>query len=279
MLAVGRRPVVPDLSDATAFARVSKDRKTAFMDTSPPATSGSEASIEQFAASLAAERIRVCEFVAAHRARLERAETALEDQIQQLAEAAESPATAAPAARREQEDGACRDWETEKLRLLAALESDPDKDGEPQRAERSKIDEVVQTTEKIIAEKNREIQQLLNQLEESAGATPPVADKTAAVAQTLDSSSIIQEEREQLRQLQEQWRNKLCHAEIELSLERASLARQRSELDEQMQAVQANAAKTSPAPDEDDRGARPARGRWLSRLGLTDADRERGRKR
>lgn len=168
-------------------------------------------------------------------------------------------------------------WETEKLRILAALESELDENNSEQRAERLKIEEVLQSTERAIAEKDKEIQELKQRLEKSASAEP-LDQMAAAIEQTLQNDIVIQQERERLRQLDEQLQSRLCRAEIEISLERAKLARDRAEIEERLRAAGLDAAKT-PADSKGATAEPPPRGRWLSRLGLTEADRERGKRR
>ncbi len=173
-------------------------------------------------------------------------------------------------------------WETEKLRIIAALESDLDENDSEQRAERLKIEEVLQATEKAIAkkdaeitEKNNEIRELKQRLEKSSH-TGPLDQMAAAIEQTLQNDIIIQQERERLRQLEEQVQSRMCRAEIEISLERAKLARERAEIEERLRSAGLDAAKPAGEPNAPEQ---PAHGRWLSRLGLTEADRERGKRR
>jgi hypothetical protein len=185
-------------------------------------------------------------------------------------------ATASTFAKQSRAEQPALDWESEKRRILAALESDLDENNSEQRAERLKIEDVLQTTEKVIAEKDKEIQELKQRLEESAG-TGPLDQMAAAMEQTLENDIIIQQERERLRQLDEQLQSRLCRAEIEISLERAKLARERAEIEERLRAAGLDAKPagdpSAAAPEQ------PTRGRWLSRLGLTEADRERGKRR
>jgi predicted metal-dependent peptidase len=168
------------------------------------------------------------------------------------------------------------DWESQKLRILAALESELDENDSERRAERLKIEEVLQSTERVIAEKDEEIQELKQRLEPTASGGP-LDQMAAAMELTLKNDIVIQQERERLRQLEEQLQSRLCRAEIEISLERAKLARDRAEIDERLRLAGLDAAKT---PAESKGAAeQPTRGRWLTRLGLTEADRERGRHR
>ncbi|HEV3024384.1 MAG TPA: hypothetical protein VGX76_18035, partial [Pirellulales bacterium] len=79
----------------------------------------------------------------------------------------------------------------------------------------------------------------------------------------------VRTERERLRQLQLEWEEKLRQAEVDLSVERAKMARERAEIEE----IQRRFNETQSQNDEQPIGAKdkkPQRGRWLARLGLKD---------
>ncbi len=167
-------------------------------------------------------------------------------------------------------------WESEKRRLLAAMESDFDPADPAARAERLRIKDVLRSTEIAAGEKDREIERWkkrCEELERQAADKPHLAEN----AELLDADEIIRQERARLRQLEDQLQEKLRLAEIELSVERAKLARRQVELEEQMRPAD-NASAANPAKASD-RKHPSARGRWLARLGLTEADRERKRPR
>ena len=82
----------------------------------------------------------------------------------------------------------------------------------------------------------------------------------AAIEQTLQNDIIIQQERERLRQLEEQVQSRMCRAEIEISLERAKLARERAEIEERLRSAGLDAAKPAGEPNAPEQ---PAHGRWL----------------
>lgn len=291
------------------------------LDTSPLPSANSESWAEGFAASLHAQREGVRRFLASHQAKFDRAEAALEKEIERLEAAsvenqtpsadgdlasdhdyqrryemalddlhelkeknaellrqlAKSPATetATPSAGRA--PGMYLDWETEKQRILAILEADLDSNDPTQSAERLRIEDVLRTTERVLAGKDREIADLKRHLEELSRDIESGVSAASASNSAIDSDAVVQEERERLRQLQTQWQEKLSRAEVEISMERARLARQRTELEEQKRLVENNAGQASNAAGG--HAEAPARGRWLSRLGLTDADRERSRRR
>ena len=191
---------------------------------------------------------------------------------------AKTRSTAAKLAQQARQPG-WLDWEVEKQRILAALEADFDGDDKAQQHQRLKIEDVVRTTDKIIAAKDRKIQELNERLEGQSHHETVKSPGTASGDRTLNGDTVTREERENFKQLQEQWRDKVRQAEVELALERAKIARQRAELEEQIRAAAAAAPDAPAAATDMDRLAeRSTGGRWLARLGLTDADREPSRR-
>ena len=172
------------------------------------------------------------------------------------------------------------DWETQKRRLLAELESDDQHDAQS-TDRRLKIEEVVARTDKIIAEKNREIEELQNLLNNQSNSLGSLALGAAALGEVFDQDAIIVEERGRLKQMQDECQAKLRQAEIELAMERARLARRDAEIEEKIRnaEVRRSSAETEAlAPT-----GRPVRGRWRTQLGLTDegppeSDRSRDRR-
>lgn len=185
-----------------------------------------------------------------------------QDLERQLARAKANPASG-PA------PGQRLDWEAEKMRILAALEADFDSDDEEDRKERLRIEEVIRQTDQVLAEKDREIDELKQLLENQSSNLGAVAVGAAALGEILDKDAIVQEERNNLRRLQQEWEEKLRQAEIEISVERAKIARQRAELEGQLHAADPGA---SHAQAEEPASGKPAHGRWLSRLGLGGPD-------
>jgi chromosome segregation ATPase len=169
--------------------------------------------------------------------------------------------TAAPAA------GGGLDWEAQKQRLLASLEAD-DSDDEEAIAERQSIEKTIRITDEVLAKKEEEIAALKEQLE-----TQPVEPAATARAndEALDGDETIREEREKLRALQEEWRTKIGKAEIEISIERAKIGRERAELAEKMQ-LYGQVPSGLTATGEPAEPVKPGRGRWLSMLGLKEDD-------
>jgi hypothetical protein len=154
------------------------------------------------------------------------------------------------------------DWQSQKARLLAALDAeDVEEDDAERRQERTTIEGTITITDRVVAEKDREIADLRAQL----------ADQTFTIVETptldvdiFDKDELIQAERAKLEALQKEWHDKLRAAELEMSVQRATLARKEAELQQKLQAAQQAQADAPLAPD-----GKPKR-RWLSALGLHD---------
>ena len=197
----------------------------------------------------------------------------LREQKRRVAELEKQP-TAAPHARPVADQGEKVDWETQKQRMLAALEADADEDdddNEDRRQERLKIRDIISRTDAAIAAKDREIDELKQLLSAQSASLGQVAVGAAAFADVLSADEIVRTERERLHQLQHEWEEKLRQAEIDLSVQRARIARERAEIEERQRLLkdqQADSGVNSGA--ETANPIKPQRGRWLTRLGLKD---------
>ena len=95
-----------------------------------------------------------------------------------------------------------------------------------------------------------------------------VAIGAAAIAEMVDADELVQQERQRLQQLQAEWEEKFRQNEIEASLERAKLSRERqalakkaADLEEQIEHIRRESRLT------DENGSASSR-RWLVKLGL-----------
>lgn len=169
--------------------------------------------------------------------------------------------------------GGGMDWESQKRRMLAQLESEYDEGNEEDKAARLEIESVIDITDAVAAEKDREIQELKQLLDEQSSNLGSVAVGAAAFGEMMDKDEVIRQERERLQLLQAEWEEKLRQAEIDLSVQRAKIARERNELDEkQRQIEQQKTDQVSIEPDGNasSKSKKPQKGRWLSRLGLKE---------
>ena len=247
-----------------------------------------EAWAEQFRAALGAERDRACQLLAAQQARLAEIEVFVKQELHRLqeknAELEQQLATSrVVGARSNWQLGRSGhlDWEAEKRRILAALEADTDGDDQARRDERLRMQEVVKATDEAMAAKDRQLRELSERLDERNRAAA-AGTGSISVEQAMANDAALREERQKLQLLQTQWQEKIRQAEIELALERAALARQRAERGEPPPTEVESTPEplAPPAPTASESPAEPAsRGRWLARLGLTDADRVPSRRR
>jgi hypothetical protein len=167
------------------------------------------------------------------------------------------------------------DWESQKRRLLASLEADDDAQDEERREERLTIESTISITDEVVADKDREIRELKQLLEDQSSNLGSVAVGASAIAAILDQDELIRHEREQLERLQTELQAKLRQAEIDISLERATIARERAQINEKLASHQANVADRQAAEEsaaDTSKPGKPVRGRWLARLGLKELE-------
>jgi hypothetical protein len=248
---------------------------------------------EAFSNALHAQRVRARNFLAALAERQRRAESELEAWLAESgdperigASAGEPPGDSdrfAAASERveprpqespETEDRLNQrggfDWEAEKRRTLAGLECKADDPSPHLPDSRKEIEQIVRKTDRLMDEKDREIADLKRLLQDQSAGPGSLAVESTAAGELLDRDPIVRQEREQLRRVQAEWQEKIRNGEIEISIERAKLARQRADLDESLRARSGLAEKGEgggkPAPTPE----KPPSGRWLARLGLKD---------
>ncbi len=126
-------------------------------------------------------------------------------------------------------------------------------------------------TDKIIAEKEREIAELKHLLDNQSSSVGSLAVGAAALEQVFDQDEIIREERQRLQQATEELREKLRKSEIDHAMERARLARREAEIEERLR----NGDSRPPAENNAEALAptgRPVRGRWRTQMGLGDGE-------
>jgi hypothetical protein len=171
-----------------------------------------------------------------------------------------------------------QDWESTKRRLLAQLEGEAQQEGGLGAEERLTVEKAIRSTSAALAERDREIAELKERLEQESTqcAVESQVSRSAAEAEILDRDALVQEERKRLTDLQDEWQSKLRQAEVEISVQRARLARERTELDEKLRTLEAQKSAMPTGGDakgSDQSSGKPAR-RWLSRLGLKENENE-----
>ncbi len=158
-------------------------------------------------------------------------------------------------------------WEQRKLLILKQLEDDSISGNEfIPHEEKLSIQEVLDSTQAEITRRDEEIEELREIVRMQSEARDGLAIGAAGVAQMLDGDELIQQERQKLREIQEEWESKLRQAEIDLSMERAKIARERIALDKQKEEL-SQYTKEVVMPACTGKGKGKER-RWLSILGL-----------
>jgi chromosome segregation ATPase len=169
--------------------------------------------------------------------------------------------------------GPAMDWEAQKQRLLAQLESDFDTNDQQQAKDKLTVKNAIAATEQALSEKDQEIEDLKQLLNSQSGNIGEMAVGAHAIAEVLDQDALIREERENLRTMQEEWREKLRKAEVDISVERATIARERSELEEKIQVLESERKRfeeVGGSSQSDEKGKKSNARRWLTRLGLKE---------
>ncbi|MBC8352063.1 MAG: hypothetical protein H8E66_08735 [Planctomycetes bacterium] len=155
------------------------------------------------------------------------------------------------------------DWEQQKLRMMQELDSEFDESDAKVGEAKLSIESTIRITDQVIADKVRQIADLKAALD---AATNSPSDEESS-ARIFDKDEQICEERERLSRLEDEWRGKLRQAEIDISVERAKLARERSELETKIRSFEESGGDGSSG-----KAGQKQTGRWLSRLGLKDDD-------
>jgi chromosome segregation ATPase len=170
------------------------------------------------------------------------------------------------------------DWEAQKQRLLARLESEATNDDPAHAEDRLTIEGAIRITDEVIAERDRllaqrdaEIVDLKRQLERLSQHQADAEHDLPSSADSPDQDESVNDERQKLKRLQQAFQDKLRQAEIEISVERAKLARERSDLESKVQMLVSRFGELEPSATEAS-AKKSNRGRWLSRLGLASQD-------
>lgn len=128
----------------------------------------------------------------------------------------------------------------------------------------------LQSRDVELAKRDEELRELRHLLDQQSGAREGgIAVGAAAIAEMIDADELVQQERERLQLLQEEWEEKFRQGEIEASLERAKLSRERQEL-AQKQAELEEQLEHIRRETRDHQESGSSSRRWLVKLGLAD---------
>ncbi|MGD9128260.1 MAG: hypothetical protein PVH19_12860, partial [Planctomycetia bacterium] len=105
------------------------------------------------------------------------------------------------------------------------------------KQERMKLEDIIDQTDRIVQIKIQEIEELQTLLQSQSSQVGNLSVGIGAFEEAFNQDELIVEERENLKRLQDELHDKLKKAEIEISLERAKVARERSQMDEVLAAL------------------------------------------
>ena len=159
-------------------------------------------------------------------------------------------------------------WEQRKAALLQQLEAETHAETPCDPRKILEIEKIIEQTDGEIERRDQEISDLKALIEQQSIAHDGMSIGVAAVAQMIEADSLVVEERLRLKHLRDEWEQKQRQAEIEMSMERAKLARERLEL--QARADRHDEDNPPQTDAEKLAGKTRTRGNWLARLGLRD---------
>lgn len=124
-----------------------------------------------------------------------------------------------------------------------------------------------------IENRDQEIVELRNLLDQQAETrSDGTAIGASAIADMLDNNELIAQERMKLQQLQADWEEKFREGEIEASLERAKLSRERQEVLQKKQELELQLDQLQREYRQVNATGGGTSRRWLAKLGLADED-------
>lgn len=170
-------------------------------------------------------------------------------------------------------DDSYLDWEAQKKRLLNSLDGgDSPALDDTQRFE---LEEKIRACDKVVAAKDRQIQQIQDEQERrKAVAVPPEQTPAPESSPEIDADEMVKEELGRLEQLQSSLREKMREAEVEISLERAKLAREKVAVEEKLADMELIIEKRISELQAKNGGTIRGKStsRWRTRLGLDNDD-------
>lgn len=158
-------------------------------------------------------------------------------------------------------------WEALKQQMLANLEGEGDSGDDERQEERAKIEDTIRITDEVVASKDQEIAALKSELLDSDNEA-----EDEAIRELVDSDDIIRQHRERIANTEAEMNEKLRTAELQLSMERAKIAREQVELADLRAELDALRAAGDYGHGGGGGDAHAPKRRWLSKLGLTGDD-------
>lgn len=161
-------------------------------------------------------------------------------------------------------------WEQHKQQLLNQLDGE---DGVPPQTQAAPDhnNHLAALAKQELKLRNEEIEELKRRLAEQSEQllTMEERDFEASSSPPVDIDKLVEEEQKKLEALQAEWREMLRKAEVEISIERAKLARDKRNLENEVGGYQDEISSLKRDVENLQAGRETSRGgNWLSRLGL-----------
>jgi hypothetical protein len=163
-------------------------------------------------------------------------------------------------------------WEERKRILLAQLEAESEVAPRDRQHELLEIQDIVEETSELLRLKDNEIKNLIKLVEEQSIASDSLAVGAAAVGEAVNLDELVLAEQQKLKSLHDEWQERQRQFELEMSRERAKLARDRldllEELDEKINEHSNKVFNQTPTPpiSTSKRGV----SKWFAHLGFDD---------
>jgi hypothetical protein len=159
-------------------------------------------------------------------------------------------------------------WEERKQLILQQFEHEiDDESNSDSPSKQIEVQDIISATQLEIERRDREIEELQSIIQQQSNTREGVAIGAAAIAQMIDSDELVNQERQKLKAIQQEWEQKLRKAEIDLSLERAKLARERTLLESERSEILQHVSLEIEAEDGETKAQTRTR-KWLQHLGL-----------
>ena len=204
----------------------------------------------------------------------------VQQQNEELASQLARPNVRESVSNAESGSGGALSWEDRKAMILQQMEEDTF-DSEAfiatlaTDADKETLDPIahVEQLHAELQQRDEEITELQCRLEKKSKTTEGDVTDTSAIAELVDADDLIREERDRLQKLRVEWEQRFRQGEIDASLERAKLSRERRHLARKNEELEEQLAHLRREAEEDRRAGVTGARRWLAKLGLDEKNR------
>jgi hypothetical protein len=165
-------------------------------------------------------------------------------------------------------------WEERKRILLDQLEAENEIATRDRQHELMQIQDIVEETSELLRMKDEEIKNLIKLVDEQSITSNSLAIGAVAVGKAVNLNELVLIEQQKLKNLHDEWLERQRQFEIEMSRERAKLARDRldflRELEEKV--IEHSDKVFNQAPSPPISTNKSGASKWFKHLGFNDTD-------